>query len=173
MWQVLTNNPIVNPQESSNIGPTSLFSQSQQSLESMAQHVAGMVEQRPKTCMVCLETPSQFAHFCTRCFNGQVCSDCIKDWFMDACKNESKMPPKCCKEIPLASVSKYLGPAEVRNISFHFSYTRSLYCFRDSRTKAFILRERAGESGTLGCNSSKRLGEWTSLFEKFCTLKLT
>jgi hypothetical protein len=38
----------------------------------------------------------------------------LKDWFIEACKNESRMPPKCsCSAIPLSSVSNLLNNAEI------------------------------------------------------------
>jgi hypothetical protein len=75
-----------------------------------------------KACMICLEvfwdqdTADRFPHNCSRCASGNFCANCLKDWFLDACRNESKMPPKCCSVIPLSSVSSLLKTAEVSTI---------------------------------------------------------
>jgi hypothetical protein len=73
-----------------------------------------------KRCMICLEEDNpgdeiDFPHSCSRCSFGNVCAACLKNWFLDACKNESKMPPTCCSIIPLSSVSRYLTGNEVHS----------------------------------------------------------
>ncbi|KAH7350860.1 hypothetical protein BKA65DRAFT_246201 [Rhexocercosporidium sp. MPI-PUGE-AT-0058] len=63
-----------------------------------------------KTCSICLEQmdekQSNFPFQCPQCSTSQYCATCLKGWFMDACKDESKMPPKCCTIIPLSVVKK-------------------------------------------------------------------
>lgn len=72
-----------------------------------------------KSCMICLEiyfgneTENQFPHKCHRCEKSAFCISCLKEWFIDACKNESKMPPKCCSIIPLSTVSNLLKKEQV------------------------------------------------------------
>jgi hypothetical protein len=50
---------------------------------------------------------------CKRCASGDFCTSCLKDYFLDACKNESKMPPKCCSIIPLSAVAYLLNNAQI------------------------------------------------------------
>ncbi|KAH9218863.1 hypothetical protein DL95DRAFT_385094 [Leptodontidium sp. 2 PMI_412] len=63
-----------------------------------------------KTCSLCLEPQddkaSNFPFSCPQCNASHYCATCLKGWFIDACKNESKMPPTCCGAIPLSSVKK-------------------------------------------------------------------
>lgn len=81
---------------------------------------------KPRTCTLCCtnwdgEIADQFfPHNCHRCSseNASFCMDCLRDWFLDACKNESKMPPRCCTIIPLATVSHLLTEEQV-SLSFH------------------------------------------------------
>lgn len=73
-----------------------------------------------KACSICLDQFSgqdsvrtNFPYSCER-FCGQViCITCLKDWFIDACKNESKMPPRCCCTVPLSAVSHLLSEDQV------------------------------------------------------------
>ena len=74
-----------------------------------------------KNCGLCMEEyegeeviATQFPYTCGHCGNNMYCLKCIKDWFLDACKNEAKMPPKCCLAIPLATISEHLSITEVR-----------------------------------------------------------
>lgn len=62
------------------------------------------------TCSICLESSDEtkgeirrFPHNCPKCSAGKYCEECLKDWFLDATKNESKMPVKCCMIVPVAS----------------------------------------------------------------------
>src|SRR4051812_7926655 len=87
------------------------------------QHPAGMsnhtINLTQKLCLVCMDQfPSHgvegcLLYECVKCAHGKVCATCLKEWFIDACKNESKMPPKCCRIIPLSSTSNLLSSAEV------------------------------------------------------------
>lgn len=73
-----------------------------------------------KACSICLDqfwgqgsVETNFPYSCER-FCGQViCITCLKDWFIDACKNESKMPPRCCCTVPLSAVSQLLSKDQV------------------------------------------------------------
>ena len=88
---------------------------------------------RKQSCMICLETFSEgdiennFPHKCLRCSSGNVCAGCLRQWFLDACRNESKMPPKCCSIIPLSTVSGLLKTHEVRFLPFTL-YERLTRC---------------------------------------------
>lgn len=84
---------------------------------------------KSQSCCVCVETvtgeaniKSRFPYTCHHCHQANYCINCIKNWFLDACKNESKMPPKCCYAIPLGTVTNLLTPQEVRSLQrrFHF-----------------------------------------------------
>lgn len=70
-----------------------------------------------KRCNLCLEhldvTPANFPFKCPQCNSSQYCAVCIKSWFLEACKNESKMPPRCCSIIPSSAVKKMMAVEEV------------------------------------------------------------
>lgn len=75
-----------------------------------------------KSCMLCTEEfdgeetiAAQFPFTCGKCSHTGYCLKCIKNWFIDACRDESKMPPKCCVAIPLAIVVGHLNTAQVRH----------------------------------------------------------
>ncbi|PVH85341.1 hypothetical protein DL98DRAFT_511810 [Cadophora sp. DSE1049] len=81
-----------------------------------SQPISNVTPQR-KTCNLCLDhldlSPSNFPFKCPQCNLSQYCSACLKSWFLDACKNESKMPPKCCSIIPLSAVKKLMTVEEM------------------------------------------------------------
>ncbi len=68
-----------------------------------------------KRCQICLEVSDEkeFVFKCRNCRDGYFCAECLGKWFLDACRNETKMPPKCCSIIPVKSVSGILSDAEV------------------------------------------------------------
>ena len=76
----------------------------------VGQPVKAILPNLQKTCTLCLENfdTSDFLHNCRRCSGGNICFQCLKDWFIDACRNESKMPPRCCSIIPLATISSHM-----------------------------------------------------------------
>ncbi|OBT73702.1 hypothetical protein VF21_06181 [Pseudogymnoascus sp. 05NY08] len=91
-----------------------------------------------KVCSICLDQFSgqdsvgtHFPYSCER-FCGQViCIACLKDWFIDACKNESKMPPRCCCTVPLSAVSHLLSKDQVDLYKAKFEEWRTpdrFYC---------------------------------------------
>ncbi|KAI9664149.1 MAG: hypothetical protein M1829_006016 [Trizodia sp. TS-e1964] len=49
---------------------------------------------------------------CWEC-DGLYCVDCLKSMFLTACKDESRMPPRCCTTIHLGTVAPYLTEAEI------------------------------------------------------------
>lgn len=73
-----------------------------------------------KACAICLEVfegsetiADMFSFHCNKCAQEPFCQNCINDWFLDACRNQSKMPPKCCSIISVAAVAGHLSAAEV------------------------------------------------------------
>ncbi|KUJ15631.1 uncharacterized protein LY89DRAFT_782914 [Mollisia scopiformis] len=93
-----------------------------------------------RTCTVCMEDfgEDMFPHKCTKC-TSIYCKNCLRSWFLDACRNESKMPPKCCTVIPLSAVN-FLTPAEIELFKLKFeewSTPGRLYC-PEKKCSAFI-----------------------------------
>src|SRR4051794_12748647 len=84
--------------------------------------IMGATPKTTKHCLLCLEDFSTedgadyFPHQCAKCQLSNICATCLKDWFIDACRNEAKMTPRCCRIIPLSSISNLLQPAEVSNL---------------------------------------------------------
>lgn len=79
-----------------------------------------------RECLICTEKYEgdevlkvQFPFDCGRCGKNAYCAACISKWFLDACRNESRMPPKCCYAIPITTVSDLLNPGQV---SRQYSY---------------------------------------------------
>jgi hypothetical protein len=73
-----------------------------------------------KKCTVCLDEfvgadtiAMNFPYKCDTCSAHMICLPCLKDWFIDACKNEFKMPPRCCTVIPLSVVVHSLTQEQV------------------------------------------------------------
>lgn len=94
-----------------------------------------------KSCMICLEvfygddTEDLFPHKCQRCASANFCAGCLKDWFLDACRNESKMPPKCCSVVPLSTVYNMLKKAEVRTSTKSLTDDKMLILCRLNSTR--------------------------------------
>lgn len=70
------------------------------------------------SCFFCIEDISDsdvdpLLRPCGRC-HRPCCKNCIRKLFMDACKNESDMPPNCCIPIPIAYASIVLSIEEVQ-----------------------------------------------------------
>jgi len=78
---------------------------------------------------------------CKRCASGDFCAECLKDWFLDASKNESKMPPKCgCSAVPLSAVASLLTDAQIEVYKAKYEEWATpdrLYCPRPT-CSAFI-----------------------------------
>lgn len=92
---------------------------------------------RMKPCLICTESfciddeVDHFPHKCTNCSSSNICGSCLKDWFIDACRNESKMPPKCCQIIPFSTVSTLLSAAQIELYKAKFEEWNTpdrLYC---------------------------------------------
>lgn len=77
-----------------------------------------------RKCMICLDEffgediKLNFLHSCGKCSAADYCTKCIKEWFIDACKNESKMPPKCCSVIPLSTIAIHLETAQASSPTY-------------------------------------------------------
>lgn len=69
-----------------------------------------------KICTYCSEMinleKEDMLYPCVRCDSG-CCKSCIRKMFLNACKSESDMPPRCCKPIPLAFARAVLSDVEV------------------------------------------------------------
>lgn len=71
----------------------------------------------PTSCCFCIEDifdsdVDPLLRPCGRC-HRPCCKNCIRKLFMDACKDESDMPPNCCIPIPIAYASIVLSIEEV------------------------------------------------------------
>ncbi|MCJ1365158.1 hypothetical protein MMC16_004278 [Acarospora aff. strigata] len=65
-----------------------------------------------RECMICTEAVGDTSLYpCRRC-KGRYCVSCVKSMFMTACKDESRMPPRCCHILQLHSVRPYLSQQE-------------------------------------------------------------
>lgn len=77
----------------------------------------------PDCCIICGEKVDQHDpanHKCILCTKRKFCLDCLKNWFIAACKDETKMPPACCRTtIPVSIVSGLLTPAQVNTLDMH------------------------------------------------------
>jgi hypothetical protein len=49
---------------------------------------------------------------CSRCHN-LFCAICLRQMFIDACTDMSRMPPRCCNQIPLHHAKPYLTQKEI------------------------------------------------------------
>ncbi|GIK02489.1 hypothetical protein Aspvir_006545 [Aspergillus viridinutans] len=59
------------------------------------------------------------------------CTDCIRQIFLMACKDEAQMPPRCCQPIPLAVARRYLSDEEIALYKLKFEEWRTVnrcYC---------------------------------------------
>lgn len=63
-------------------------------------------------CLVCCENRVPPAYACGDC-KGSICVSCLTDMFRRACKDESRMPPRCCNAIQLSSALPHLTPEEI------------------------------------------------------------
>lgn len=72
-----------------------------------------------RTCLVCEDMLDEdmFPHQCTKCTAYSYCRTCLKEWFLESCKNESRMPPKCCAVIPISAMANLLTSAQVSALS--------------------------------------------------------
>jgi hypothetical protein len=94
-----------------------------------------------KICGICFEDSFEddpenwFIYECSFCQVGVFCAKCLKQWFLDACKNEYKMPPCCCRIVPISAVSYVLQPSEVSNSCRCTRLFQVLTSYRSSSTR--------------------------------------
>ncbi|KAF1971274.1 hypothetical protein BU23DRAFT_556084 [Bimuria novae-zelandiae CBS 107.79] len=97
---------------------TSTDSPSSANLRELEQ-LPGALSGELAACLICT-TPcdeadgdsSKAIYPCSKCDNA-YCVPCLKNVFIDACKDVSRMPPRCCNQIPLHHVRPYLTQQEV------------------------------------------------------------
>ncbi|KAK7185087.1 hypothetical protein DPSP01_002910 [Paraphaeosphaeria sporulosa] len=72
-----------------------------------------------QNCLICCapcdgpeKEPAKELRPCSRC-NRAFCVPCLKDMFVNACKDLSRMPPRCCNQIPLHHARPYLTAEEI------------------------------------------------------------
>ncbi|KAF1919033.1 hypothetical protein BDU57DRAFT_490948 [Ampelomyces quisqualis] len=69
-----------------------------------------------RQCLICCKEISKdddkdAVYPCRRC-KSAYCTSCIKNTFIDACKDTSRMPPSCCEPINLSHAKPYLTQEE-------------------------------------------------------------
>ncbi|KAL1846933.1 hypothetical protein Plec18167_001565 [Paecilomyces lecythidis] len=69
-------------------------------------------EQRCEWCCDRVDVKENMLHCCTKC-DSAICKKCIRKLFLDACKSELDMPPRCCAPIPLAFARDVLSEGEI------------------------------------------------------------
>lgn len=93
-----------------------------------------------ENCLICMETFNAKDVIQTPC-QHHYCHDCMKRLFIEATKNESLYPPKCCdKDIPLTVANTVLNAQlqmEFTNKGIEFRTKDRLYC-SSKRCSAFI-----------------------------------
>ncbi len=95
----------------------------QNPVQQPVRHVMANSNTARRKCMICLDEffgehiKPNFPHSCGKCSAADYCTKCIKEWFIDASKNESKMPPKCCSVIPLSTIASHLENAQVSSLT--------------------------------------------------------
>lgn len=71
-----------------------------------------------RACLICDTTcnetePNRIATYpCSRCDNP-YCPPCLKNMFVEACRDLSRMPPRCCNQIQLHHVRPFLSQEEL------------------------------------------------------------
>ncbi|KAF2634893.1 hypothetical protein P280DRAFT_474336 [Massarina eburnea CBS 473.64] len=96
----------------------------------------------PKTCLICtsgFENDEKPIKPCTRCHND-YCASCLKTMFLEACKDQSRMPPRCCNILPIHHVRPHLSKEEADIFRAKFeewNTPKPFYC-PVARCSAFI-----------------------------------
>jgi len=96
----------------------------------------------PQCLICCNEIDEKNKHqILTPCKCGNTyCPPCLKDMFVAACKDITRMPPRCCTQIPLYHARPYLSAeeaAEFRAKYEEWSTPKPFYC-PVARCSAFI-----------------------------------
>ncbi|KAI9717791.1 MAG: hypothetical protein M1812_004520 [Candelaria pacifica] len=90
----------------------------------------------PKVCVTCTKflTPKDDTpldcYSCPGC-SSPYCITCLKSMFLSACKDQSRMPPRCCRVIQLSVVLPHLSDQEIalyRSKYEEWSTPNPLYC---------------------------------------------
>ncbi|KAI9873453.1 MAG: hypothetical protein M1830_000397 [Pleopsidium flavum] len=71
--------------------------------------------QRPtkcKDCVICTEAIEEGATYPCKGCKRPYCVSCLKSMFLTACKDESRMPPRCCHMLQLSIVLPHLSQQE-------------------------------------------------------------
>ncbi|KAF2657045.1 hypothetical protein K491DRAFT_691415 [Lophiostoma macrostomum CBS 122681] len=88
------------------------------------------------SCVICTERfpksqeHTSFVHPCKPC-GGAFCTSCVKDMFVKACKDKSRMPPRCCNQFQLHVARPFLTDveaAEYREKYEEWSTPNPFYC---------------------------------------------
>jgi len=92
-------------------------------------------------CLICSEDLDENTALkpCPRCSNP-FCMDCLKEMFVNACTDMTRMPPKCCNQIPLHHARPYLTQEEITMFKAKYeewSTPHPFYC-PVARCSAFI-----------------------------------
>jgi hypothetical protein len=114
---------------------------------SLPEHLQPVPPEEPYSPIHCLTCGEAFAkgeedtalYPCSRCHNS-YCAECIKGMFVDACADMSRMPPKCCVQIPLHHARPHLTQEEAmlfRSKYEEWSTPNPFYC-PVARCSAFI-----------------------------------
>ncbi len=90
----------------------------------------------PKPCVTCTvilnpEDGAALDHYlCPGC-SSPYCIPCLKSMFLGACRDQSRMPPRCCRVIQLSAILPHLSNQEAalyRNKYEEWSTPSPLYC---------------------------------------------
>ncbi|KMU85121.1 hypothetical protein CIHG_02903 [Coccidioides immitis H538.4] len=92
-------------------------------------------------CRICLDDvlTTKTVQSCRQC-STSYCDSCLRKWFLEACDEESKMPPKCCCALNAGLARKYLCHEELQLFVEKYDEVRTtnrVYC-PVSRCSAFI-----------------------------------
>ncbi|PVH93208.1 hypothetical protein DM02DRAFT_733263 [Periconia macrospinosa] len=101
-----------------------------------------LVEVEPlKDCLICCEKIPRDQVAIEPCLcKNYYCVSCLKNMFLDACKDISRMPPRCCGIIPIHYVRPYLSEEELSRFRLKFEErnTRKPFYCPVQRCSAFI-----------------------------------
>ncbi|CAI6333077.1 unnamed protein product [Periconia digitata] len=94
-----------------------------------------------KTCLICCTTMEKDQEAIEACTCGNYfCISCLKDMFLHACKDISRMPPRCCNIIPIHYVRPHLSEDEIAlfRLKFEERNTKQPFYCPVERCSAFI-----------------------------------
>ncbi|KAI8941210.1 hypothetical protein NX059_002448 [Plenodomus lindquistii] len=119
-------------------------------------------------CLACCkplpkETDPKYTEEVTRpcdCDNA-YCIACVRDMFLKACKDSARMPPRCCAQIHLHQVRRYLTAEEVRTFKLKYeewSTPSPFYCPIPSCSTFIPARLLPTRSGAHGKRTDSGVG---------------